>query len=66
MIPLIGLMIGLYIIARYCEMASKNVGLAVKIVLAILIIITAIIMFLLWQTSKDITSGLSAINLLNL
>jgi hypothetical protein len=39
MIPIIGLMIGLYILARYAEM-SRNAGVGAKIVLAIFTIVT--------------------------
>jgi hypothetical protein len=41
MIPAIGLMIGLYILARYCEM-SRNAGIGTRVVLAIFSIVTVL------------------------
>ena len=62
MIPTTGIMVGLYIIARYCEMAAGDVGLAPRILLAILIFITFVCMYLLFQTGTDTAAALNIIN----
>ncbi len=53
MIPIIGLMIGLYILARYSEM-SKNVGIGTKIMLAIFSLVTIICLFGLLISSANV------------
>jgi hypothetical protein len=55
MIPTIGLMIGLYILARYCEM-SRNVGTGTRIVLAIFSFITVLCILSLFITSVAVDS----------
>lgn len=52
MIPTIGLMIGLYILARYSEM-TKNAGVGTKIILAIFSLITLICMAGLFLSSAN-------------
>lgn len=52
MLPIIGLMIGLYILARYCEM-SKNAKLGEKILLAIFALITIICIIVLLTISSS-------------
>lgn len=44
MVPSLGIMIGMYIIVRYCEIAS-TCSIQVKVALAILILITISIMW---------------------
>ena len=53
MIPMIGLMIGLYILARYSEM-SKNVGIGTKIMLAIFSLVTIVCLFGLLISSASV------------
>jgi len=55
MIPTIGLMIGLYILARYSEM-SKTASGTTKVVLAIFSLITIICIISLLFTSASIPS----------
>ena len=53
MIPAIGLMIGLYILARYAEM-SRNAGAGEKIILAIFTIITLLCIGILLISSASV------------
>ncbi len=53
MIPTIGLMIGLYILARYAEM-SRNAGIGTKIVLVIFSLVTMLCIASLFMTSAAV------------
>lgn len=55
MIPTIGLMIGLYILARYCEM-SRSGGFGTRLVLALFSVITILCVGSLFITAVAVDS----------